>query len=60
MPELEEFAEALIAQLGVEISEEKEIADLTSKINEDANFTLKFDEIEKISEQLLPELKQKA
>ncbi len=60
LPELEEFAEALIAQLGVEISEEKEIADLTSKINEDANFTLKFDEIEKISEQLLPELKQKA
>ena len=55
-----EFAEALIAQLAVEISEEKEITKLTSKINEDADFTLKFDGIEQISEQLLPELKQKA
>ncbi|KAG2473481.1 MAG: hypothetical protein NPMRTH4_1300004 [Nitrosopumilales archaeon] len=60
MPELDEFAEALIAQMAVEISEEKEIAKLTSKINEDADFTLKFDAIEQISEQLLPELKQKA
>lgn len=60
MPELDEFAEALIAQMAVEISEEKEITKLTSKINEDADFTLKFDGIEQISEQLLPELKQKA
>jgi len=35
-------------------SEEKEIAGLASKINQDANFTLKFDEIEQISEQLQP------
>ncbi len=60
MPELDEFAQALIAQLAVEISEEKEITKLASKINEDANFTLKFDRIEQISEHLLPELKQKA
>jgi len=60
LPELDEFAEALIAQMAVEISEEKEITKLTSKINEDADFTLKFDGIEQISEQLLPELKQKA
>ncbi len=60
LPEFEEFAEALIGQLEVEISEEKEIAGLASKISEDASFTLKFDEIEQISEQLLPELKQKA
>lgn len=60
MGELEEFAEALIGQLAVEISEEKEIAGLAAKINEDANFTLKFDDLEQISEQLLPELKQNA
>ena len=60
MPELEEFAEALIGQLSVEINEEKEIAGLATKIDEDANFTLKFDSIEHISEKILPELKQKA
>ncbi len=48
MAELEEFIEALIGQLSVEVSEEKEIAGSASKINEDANFTLKFDEIELI------------
>jgi len=40
MGELEEFAEALLAQLSVEINEEKEISELFSKINEDASFTL--------------------
>jgi len=59
LPELEEFADALLGQLTVEISEEKEISDLASKIAEDANFTLKFEEIEQISEKLLPELKQR-
>ncbi len=59
MPELEEFAEALIGQLAVELNEEKEIAELAEKIAEDNNFTLKFDQIEQISEKLLPELKQK-
>jgi len=47
LAELEEFAEALIGQLSAEITEEKEIAGL-AQINEDANFTLKFDEIELI------------
>ena len=60
MPELEEFAEALIGQLSVELNEEKEIAGLADKIAEDNNFTLKFDPIEQIAEKLLPELKQKA
>lgn len=60
MPELEEFAEALIGQLEVELNEEKEIAELAKKIAEDNSFTLKFDPIENIAEKLLPELKQKA
>jgi len=47
LAELEEFAEALIVQLSAEITEEKEITGLASN-NEDANFTLKFDEIELI------------
>jgi len=60
LPELDEFAEALIGQLAVELNEEKEIADLAEKIAEDNNFTLKFDQIEQISEKIFPELKQKA
>ena len=60
MPELEEFAEALIGQLSVELNEEKVIAGLADKIAEDNNFTLKFEPIEQIAEKLLPELKQKA
>lgn len=60
LPELDEFAEALIGQLAVELNEEKEIAELAEKIAEDNNFALKFDPIERISEKILPELKQKA
>jgi len=42
MKELDEFAEALLAQLSVEINEEKEISELSSKINDDASFNVKF------------------
>jgi len=59
LPEPEEFAEALLSQLSVELNEEKQIADLHSKINEDASFSVKFEELESISEKLVPELKQK-
>ncbi len=59
MGELEEFAEALLAQLSVEINEEKEIAELFSKINEDASFTVEFDEIEKICNDIFPQMAQK-
>jgi len=45
MEELKEFAEALLDQLSVEINEEKEIAELSSKIAEDSSFTLKFFEL---------------
>jgi len=59
MGELEEFAEALLAQLSVEINEEKEIAELFSKINEDVSFTVKFDELEKICNDIFPQMAQK-
>ncbi len=59
MGELEEFAEALLAQLSVEINEEKEISELFEKINEDASFTVKFDELEKICNGIFPQMAQK-
>ena len=59
MAELDEFAEALMGQLSVEINEEKVIAELAAKIKEDRNFTIKFDGIENISQALFPELVRK-
>lgn len=59
MAELEEFAEALIGQLEVELNEEKEIAALSQKIDDDNSFTLKFEPIEQIAEKLIQSLKQK-
>jgi len=43
MSELDEFAEALMDQISVEINEEKEIAGLSKRINEDRNFTIEFE-----------------
>ena len=59
MAELDEFAEALMGQLSVEINEEKVIAELAAKIKDDRNFTIKFDGIENISQALFPELVRK-
>ena len=59
MSELDEFAEALMGQLSVEIDEEKVIAELAAKIKEDRNFTIEFDGIESVSQGLFPELVQK-
>ena len=59
MAELDEFSEALMDQLSVEINEEKEISELSTKINEDPNFNLDFGRLEDISQTLLPEIKQK-
>jgi len=59
MGELEEFSEALLEQLSVEINEEKEISELSLKINEDTSFTVKFDELEKVCEQIFPQMAQK-
>jgi hypothetical protein len=59
MGELEEFAEALLDQLSVEINEEKEISELFSKISEDTSFNVKFDELEKICQEIFPQMAQK-
>jgi len=60
MSEMDEFAEALLAQLSVEINEEKEIASLSKKIKEDNEFKVEFGDTEKIAQTLLPDLIQKA
>ena len=59
MGELEEFAEALLAQLSVEINEEKEIAELSSKINEDVEFSVKFDDLETVCKEVFPKMAEK-
>ena len=57
--EFEEFAEALFGQLYVEISEENEISKLADIAKEDLSFKVKFEELEKISQELFPKLKKK-
>jgi hypothetical protein len=59
MSETDEFAEALLAQLAVEINEEKEIASLSKKIKENNEFKVEFGDTEKIAQTLLPGLIQK-
>jgi len=59
LSELDEFAEALMAQLSVEINEEKEIDQLAKKIKEDRNFAVEFDSVENISQKIFPDLVQK-
>ena len=59
MSEFDEFAEALFGQLAVEINEEKEIRVLAEKANEELKTKVNFEEIEKITERVLPDLKQK-
>jgi hypothetical protein len=56
MPELEEFAEALLDQLCVEINEEREISELVDKIAEDSRFTVEFDDIEQICSDIFPQM----
>ena len=59
MTELEEFADALLDQISVEINEEKDIANLSSRIAEDPEFTIKFDTPQQITQKIMPELVQK-
>ena len=59
MSEFDEFAEALMGQLSVEIDEEKVIAELAKKIKEDRSFTVKFDDIESVSQNLFTDLVQR-
>ena len=57
MTEYNEFAEALIDQLAVEINEEKENSELASKIDEDSSFNLSFDTLEEASKEIFPWVK---
>jgi len=57
--EFEEFAEALFGQLSVEISEEKEISKLAEMAKDDLSFKVKFEDLEKIAQEVFPILKKK-
>jgi len=59
MGEFDEFAEALLNQLSIEINEEKEIEGLSSKINDDSAFNVKFTKLEQISEEIFPQMAHK-
>lgn len=59
MGELEEFSEALLDQLSIETNEEKAIASLIQKINEDKSFDLNFQTLEELSIQVYEEMKTK-
>jgi len=58
MTEYDEFAEALIDQLSVEINEEKENSNLASKIDEDSEFNVTFESLEVLSKEIFPWVKQ--
>ena len=59
MGEFEEFAEALFGQLEVELNEEKEIKQLADTIDDDPEFKIKFDSIEKITQDIYPIFEKK-
>ena len=60
MGEYEEFAEALLDQISVEINEEKEIADLSERINGDTEFPNQFIELESFSNEQLSNITKAA
>lgn len=57
MGEHEEFAEALLGQLSVELDEEKEIASLSRRIADDAGFDARFEPLAGLSERLMPDMR---
>jgi hypothetical protein len=59
LTELEEFADALLDQISVEINEEKDIVNLSTRISEDPEFAIKFDTPQQITQKIMPELAQK-
>ena len=59
MTEFEEFAEALLDQISVEINEEKEISKLSSKINDDSDIPNNFQSLEDFAEKESPKLIEK-
>lgn len=60
MGELDEFAEALLDQIAVEISEEKEIAKLGEDIAADPTFGVDFEPLGEIAQRLFPEMARRA
>ena len=58
MSEFEEFADALLDQISVEINEEQDIARLSSIISEDLDFGIKFDSPAQIAEKIAPALRE--
>mgnify|MGYP001311619614 CR=1 FL=1 len=59
MGETEEFAEALLDQIAVELNEEKEILDLSTKISDISDFPKNFTNMEDFSEENFPIMLQK-
>ena len=59
MPELEEFAEALLDQIAVETDEEKVIADLVEKIDSDSPFDVKFEPLEEAAKKFFAPMGEK-
>tara|TARA_B100000929_G_scaffold289341_1_gene279760 strand:- start:2065 stop:3282 length:1218 start_codon:yes stop_codon:yes gene_type:complete len=59
MGETEEFAEALLDQISVELNEEKEILDLSNKITDDVDFPTEFTDMENFSKQNLDVMSEK-
>ena len=59
MEEFKEFAEALLDQISVEIDEEKEIAKLSEKINDDPEFPNQFTDLESFSNNIFPDISKK-
>ena len=55
MPESDEFAEALLDQISVEINEEREIAELVSRIDEDGSFAAEFESLEDMADKVFTE-----
>jgi len=60
MGEFQEFAEALFGQLGVELDEEREIAELAARAREALPEGVRFGELEDVADGILAECRQKA
>ena len=59
MGEADEFAEALLDQISVELNEEKEIFELSAKISDDPKFPKDFTNMEDFCEQNFSKMKEK-
>jgi hypothetical protein len=59
MSELEEFADALLDQISVEVSEERDIATLSTRISEDNDFDVKFDSPSQVMDSVRNDLEKK-